>query len=70
MKYLSDRGFVHRDLAARNCLIGGHLKVKVTNFPLTFGARGCRYDEDYFHMDDGVVIPVRWAAYETVLQVG
>jgi len=67
MKYLADLGVFHRDLAARTCLVGPRLKVKVADLGLT-GGRG-RYAADYCRMDDGTVLPLRWAALESVVMV-
>jgi len=66
MKYLAEIGFVHRDLAARTCLVGSGLKVKVADFGLIGGGR---YAADYCRMEDGSVVPLRWAAVESVVMV-
>lgn len=70
MKYLAEHGVVHRDLAARSCLVGNQFKVKVANFGLTAGANGGRYSADYFRFDNGIVLPVRWCAIESIVLVG
>jgi discoidin domain receptor family member 2 len=69
MKYLAELGVVHCDIAARNCLVGGQLKVKVADFGLTAGANGGRYSADYFRLDDGTILPVRWSAWESIVLV-
>ena len=66
MKYLAEIGIVNRDLAARTCLVGSRLKVKVADFGLTGGGR---YAADYYRMEDGSVLSLRWAALEAVVMV-
>lgn len=63
-EYLTSRGLVHRDLAARNVLVAQSLCVKLSDFGL------CRYpyDSDYYPMDDGSLLPVRWMSPEALHQ--
>ncbi|XP_041987229.1 discoidin domain-containing receptor 2-like [Aricia agestis] len=63
MHYLESLNFVHRDLAARNCLIGKNYQVKISDFGTDNEAYAC----DYYKVD-GVPLPLRWAAWESVLQ--
>lgn len=66
MKYLAEIGIVHRDLAARTCLVGAQLSVKVADLGITGGGR---YAADYCRIEDGHVLPLRWAAIESVVMV-
>jgi len=66
MKYLAEIGIVHGDLAARTCLVGARFNVKVAHLGLTGGGR---YAADYCRLEDGSVVPLRWAALESVVMV-
>ena len=66
MRYLESLNFVHRDLAARNCLVGKGLQVKICDF----GTDNQLYSLDYYRFDQqSLALPVRWMAWESVLQV-
>ncbi|XP_045034749.1 discoidin domain-containing receptor tyrosine kinase B isoform X1 [Daphnia magna] len=62
MEYLEIREIPHRDLAARNCLVEANYGVKIASF----GIHSKRYPADYFAMDDGRCVPLRWMAWESV----
>ncbi|XP_077301653.1 discoidin domain-containing receptor 2-like [Arctopsyche grandis] len=64
MKYLESLNFVHRDLAARNCLIGKAYQIKISDF----GADNDLYTADYYKVDGGLPLPIRWMAWESVFQ--
>jgi len=65
MKYLETLNVVHRDLAARNCLVGHKYTVKIADFGV---CRTC-FSDDYYRMDGGALMPIRWMAWEAVLLV-
>ncbi|XP_035433436.2 discoidin domain-containing receptor 2 isoform X1 [Spodoptera frugiperda] len=64
MQYLESLNFVHRDLAARNCLIGKNFQVKISDFGTDNEAYAC----DYYKVDGRIPLPLRWAAWESVLR--
>ncbi|XP_028032139.1 discoidin domain-containing receptor 2 [Bombyx mandarina] len=64
MQYLESLNFVHRDLAARNCLIGKGYQIKISDF----GTDNEAYTCDYYKVDGRVPLPLRWAAWESVLR--
>lgn len=65
MRYLESLNFVHRDLAARNCLVGKGLQIKICDF----GTDSDIYGLDYYRSDDQLLgLPVRWMAWESVVQ--
>ncbi|CAH2985152.1 unnamed protein product [Chilo suppressalis] len=63
MKYLESLNFVHRDLAARNILIGKGYQIKISDF----GTDNEAYAGDYYRAG-GETLPLRWAAWESVLR--
>lgn len=65
MKYLEAAGVVHRDLAARNCLVGPGLALKISDFAISRQL----YSDDYYRLNEGrTLLPVRWMAWESILQ--
>jgi len=69
LKHLESLQIVHRDVAARNCLVGDLYQVKVADL----GSGRDVYAADYCRVETGgnttVMLPVRWMAWESVLQV-
>ena len=65
MKFLESINLVHRDLAARNCLVGNNFIVKIADL----GTSHNLYERDYCFMTSGELLPVRWMAWESILQV-
>uniref|UniRef100_A0A915KSJ6 Protein kinase domain-containing protein n=1 Tax=Romanomermis culicivorax TaxID=13658 RepID=A0A915KSJ6_ROMCU len=63
MKHLESLNFVHRDLAARNCLVGRDFSVKVGDFGMAQSTFCC----DYYRLESGYLLPVRWMAWECIL---
>eukprot|EP00040_Diaphanoeca_grandis_P033692 m.206796 g.206796 ORF g.206796 m.206796 type:complete len:456 (+) comp32969_c0_seq1:40-1407(+) len=63
MAMLASRAIVHRDLATRNVLVGANAHVKVADFGLS---RRLDYDQDYYTMKSGGLVPLRWTAPECV----
>ncbi|XP_066987303.1 discoidin domain-containing receptor 2-like [Macrobrachium rosenbergii] len=66
MKYLESLSIVHRDLAARNCLVGTELTIKIADF----GMSRPLYSRHYYrsNSDNRSLLPIRWMAWESVLQ--
>ncbi|EFX65895.1 hypothetical protein DAPPUDRAFT_303380 [Daphnia pulex] len=65
MRYLESLNFVHRDLAARNCLVGKGLQIKICDF----GTDSDIYGLDYYRSEEQALgLPVRWMAWESVIQ--
>ncbi|KMQ85461.1 proto-oncogene tyrosine-protein kinase ros [Lasius niger] len=66
--YLEEQHFVHRDLACRNCLISVKNRenpiVKISDFGL---ARDI-YESDYYRMEGGTPLPIRWMAPESLME--
>ncbi|XP_075228962.1 discoidin domain-containing receptor 2-like [Lycorma delicatula] len=62
MRYLESLNFVHRDLAARNCLVGKLYHIKISDF----GTDNELYANDYFKMENGMSLPIRWMAWESI----
>ena len=53
-------------LSFRNCLVGKGLQVKICDF----GTDNELYSGDYYRFDQqSLALPVRWMAWESVLQV-
>ncbi|KAG7313144.1 hypothetical protein JYU34_000233 [Plutella xylostella] len=63
MRYLESLNFVHRDLAARNCLVGKGYQIKISDF----GTDNEAYSNDYYKVEGRIGLPIRWAAWESVL---
>ncbi|KAG7169101.1 Discoidin domain-containing receptor 2-like 6 [Homarus americanus] len=65
MKHLEKLNVVHRDLATRNCLVGRNLLIKVSDL----GMSQTKYHRDYYQLkEDHTMLPVRWMAWESILQ--
>ncbi|XP_069163604.1 discoidin domain-containing receptor 2 [Procambarus clarkii] len=65
MKHLEKLNVVHRDLAIRNCLVGRSLHIKVSDL----GMSQAKYHRDYYHLsEDHAMLPIRWMAWESILQ--
>ena len=63
MDYLSSKHFVHRDLAARNVLVGQDKMCRISDFGMS---KRMHDDKDYYKVEKGDAIPVRWTAPEAL----
>ncbi|PAV78979.1 hypothetical protein WR25_10309 [Diploscapter pachys] len=64
LAYLESCHFVHRDIAARNCLVDKEGNVKISDF----GMARSLYSSEYYKVEGKFVLPIRWMAWETLLQ--
>ncbi|CAL4073575.1 unnamed protein product [Meganyctiphanes norvegica] len=65
MKHLESMNLVHRDLSARNCLVGFGLDIKISDF----GMSRSLYSSEYYKVGDShTSLPIRWMAWESILQ--
>ncbi|XP_071552608.1 discoidin domain-containing receptor 2-like [Panulirus ornatus] len=65
MRHLETISLVHRDLATRNCLVGSGLSIKISDFAMS---RPLYYGSYYRHRDSLALLPIRWMAWESILQ--
>ena len=49
----------------RNCLLGKAYHIKICDF----GSDCPEFRRDYREMEDGLLLPVRWMAWESVIEV-
>ena len=63
MEYLSSKHFVHRDLAVRNVLVGQDMVCRIGDFGMS---KRIHEDKDYYRVESGGVVPVRWTAPEAL----
>jgi discoidin domain receptor family protein 2 len=52
-------------LVFRNCLLGKAYHIKICDF----GSDCPEFRRDYTEMEDGLLVPVRWMAWESVIEV-
>nr|XP_045589566.1 discoidin domain-containing receptor tyrosine kinase B-like isoform X2 [Procambarus clarkii] len=65
MRHLEAIKLVHRDLATRNCLVGSGLSIKISDFAMSRPM----FSSDYYHLsEDHAMLPIRWMAWESILQ--
>ncbi|XP_042209339.1 epithelial discoidin domain-containing receptor 1-like [Homarus americanus] len=65
MRHLETIKLVHRDLATRNCLVGSGLSIKISDFAMSRPL----YSSDYYRLSEGrALLPIRWMAWESILQ--
>eukprot|EP00090_Calanus_glacialis_P009630 TRINITY_DN18028_c0_g1_i5.p1 TRINITY_DN18028_c0_g1~~TRINITY_DN18028_c0_g1_i5.p1 ORF type:complete len:543 (-),score=125.60 TRINITY_DN18028_c0_g1_i5:483-1880(-) len=65
MACLSSVPYVHRDLATRNCLVYPGYCIKISDC----GSAKPSYSCDYYRPEEGEgLLPIRWMAWEAVLQ--
>jgi serine/threonine protein kinase len=62
MEYLASRKILHGDLAARNVLLAERNVVKICDF----GLAKEMYHEKYKKKSEGVLLPVKWMAIESI----
>lgn len=65
MKHLEMLNIVHRDLATRNCLVGENYTVKVSDLGISRNV----YRDDYYVIDDKILLPIRWMSWESLILV-
>ena len=65
MKHLELLNIVHRDLATRNCLVGENYMVKVSDLGISRNV----YRDDYYVIDDKILLPIRWMSWESLILV-
>lgn len=49
----------------RNCLVGKLYHIKISDF----GTDNEQYAQDYFKMENGMLLPIRWMAWESIYLV-
>ncbi|KAK8724804.1 hypothetical protein OTU49_010927 [Cherax quadricarinatus] len=65
MRHLEAIKLVHRDLATRNCLVGSGLSIKISDFAMSRPM----FSSDYYRLSESqALLPIRWMAWESVLQ--
>ena len=65
MACLSSLAYVHRDLATRSCLVYPGYCIKISDC----GAARPSYSCDYYRPEEGEgLLPIRWMAWEVLLQ--
>ncbi|XP_067948211.1 tyrosine-protein kinase RYK-like [Watersipora subatra] len=62
LHYLHRKHLIHKDIATRNCCVDEEFNVKVTDNALSRDL----FPDDYVHLHDGELIPVKWMAFETL----
>ena len=63
LAYLAENHYIHRDLATRNCLVGGDIRIKISDFGLSQDI----YSTDYCRLSQSELLPIRWMPPEAVL---
>lgn len=53
------------NLIFRNCLVGKLYQIKISDF----GTDNELYATDYFRMENGMSLPIRWMAWESIYMV-
>jgi hypothetical protein len=62
-KLVDTKGFTFN--FSRNCLLGKAYHIKICDF----GSDSPEFRRDYAEMEDGLLLPVRWMAWESVIEV-
>eukprot|EP00123_Amoebidium_parasiticum_P015560 comp23032_c0_seq1/m.36819 comp23032_c0_seq1/g.36819 ORF comp23032_c0_seq1/g.36819 comp23032_c0_seq1/m.36819 type:complete len:595 (-) comp23032_c0_seq1:174-1958(-) len=70
MAYLCSQRLIHRDLAARNCLLADNQSADSSGYPVVkisdFGLSRNMDEQQYYVMESGGLVPVRWMALEAI----
>ena len=61
--FFSNNNLMH--VCARNCLLGKAYQIKICDF----GSDCPEFRRDYTEMEDGLLVPLRWMAWESVIEV-
>jgi len=63
IQYLNHLNLIHCDIATRNCLFYSDYTIKLTDCAMALP----QYQQEYWMINDGRLIPLRWIAPEALI---